>query len=116
MKKLSERAQILLAVVCEHTEYGEDGFLSRYFVPKGNGQEWCEAINEHVWVQGSGDASALKGLERRGLIERPPGCTIPNPYCYMATEDGAVLYQREIWPGFADRRERKGPKAEVEDE
>jgi hypothetical protein len=115
MRQLSERAMILLAMVKEHTEYESkvfgQGELSRFFVPPHNGNVWVEALQQHEWLSGGGDASAFRGLEGRGLIKRPR-TALPNKYVYYATEEGVVVYDKIVWPYFESRRERKGEKVE----
>jgi hypothetical protein len=87
---LGRRSQELLVLVAESTKRGQDGTLQQYFVPKAKPM-WCDALRRALDVSGSGDASSLRALERRGLVERIGAA----PHSYAATDYGvcaAELY------------------------
>ncbi len=97
--KLSDRAIVLLKIVDEATDKDwASGKLSRYFVPQppmfGTYFFTFRGKKFDTMVSGSGDANALKGLERKGLIERPRNCPL-GPYCYAITEEGRILMESD---------------------
>ena len=92
--KLSERAKSLLMLIDQNTERNPDGELKRFWVPSAYTQYFYigKELSE-IWVQGSGDANALKGLERKGLIKRP-NTQLPNKFVYAITEDGRLAIEQ----------------------
>ena len=94
--KLSERAEALLGVVREATIWN-DGKLERYWLAF-NGCNPYSVYGEDFEgrVYGAGDMSALRGLERKGLIAATRGAA---GLAFYATEDGCVLYEK-----IAERR------------
>jgi len=84
------RADTLLAVVREHCNL-ETG---RYFYPQARGM-WLAFVGDHVLVGGSGDASAFRGLLRKGLV-RSAGQS--NPYARLITEEGILRYESILRP------------------
>lgn len=106
MKKyrLSDRAKVLLVLISERTEVENGDFSNptRFFVPpdgyktahlktvwlrKGSG---CSNGHNTIFIDGSGDASTLRSLERKGL-------TLPHhvvAYAYSVTEEGRVEAER----------------------
>mgnify|MGYP000928070786 CR=1 FL=1 len=95
--KLSERALLLLRLIDENTEQDwSTGQLHRYWVPSDKAY-YVTWYKGPICVGGGSDAAVLRSLARKGLIERPRGCTIPNPYAYAVTEDGHRVIQ-ETYP------------------
>ena len=98
----------LLTLIREHTEFeGQDASnpISRYWVPPHRGSQYSEALNSDVNVTGSGVASSLKGMERKGWIKAQR-----FNYSYSITEEGIVALEshREktgFYPEQASRRE-----------
>lgn len=92
--KLSERASLLLWIVAKNTERNwETGELSRFFLPHAK-QYFYNDNGKQTWtyISGAGDANALKGLERKGLIEIPK-TNILGGYIYALTEDGLLALE-----------------------
>lgn len=89
--QLSDRAAILLCLINDHTERGEDGKLTGFWVPRASryGQT-CPMLGGRIYVSGSGDAGALRALERRGLTRRRE----VSAYSYSVTEDGILHIER----------------------
>lgn len=93
LKGLSERALLLLRLVASRTDrdWGT-GEVRRFYVP-GARTEYVTLPGGKlvdIDVGGSGDAMALKALERRGLIE--PRRTAA--YSYALTEEGRLALTR----------------------
>lgn len=92
-KRLSDRALLLLRLVASRTDrdWGT-GEVRRYFVPNARTMYLTLPTREVVSVSvgGSGDAAALKSLERRGLIEPKPVAA----YAYALTEEGHLFLAR----------------------
>ncbi len=102
--KLSERAQLLLFFVDQATERDWSTMkLSRFFYPQSGMYHYSidGGRREFTYISGSGDANALKGLARKGLIERPK-TTLANDYAYALTESGLQ------WVVANELRERFG--------
>lgn len=92
--KLSIRAQELLLLVDEKTAaYG-------MFVP-GERDVWCRSLKRFLYLFGASDVSCLKGLETRGLIERPP-IDSPGKYVYQITEDGRARAEKLLEALYPD--------------
>lgn len=92
-KSLSEHALRLLDVIDGSS--GSDG--SFWIPPSGLKQSWSTRFHNPVFVDGPKSASALKALERRGLIRFMPLCD----YASQITEDGRILCEHldaEGWP------------------
>ena len=89
MKPVSDRTLFLLWVVGQKTERDwSTGKLSNFFVPQNSEIYYHDkGESKHTYISGSGDASSLRGLEKRGLIERPK-TSLPNKYVYALTEKG----------------------------
>lgn len=90
--KLSERAKLLLYFIDEAAEkdWGH-GVSKSFFVPKSSMYHYYHNNkSQNTYISGAGDANALKGLERKGLIRRPK-TSLPNDYVYETTEDGHAL-------------------------
>ncbi len=97
--KISEHALHLLIAISGRCENG--GF---WLPPTGNK---TNLINPNkydrdgnlpgglitVFVDGGGTASALRKLERDGLIVRPK-TTLPDKYAYAITEDGLLAIEK----------------------
>lgn len=93
-KKLSPTAERLLGFVREATRRDEHGDLVSFFVPRTTPirEVFGTLIKSgHGYVVGgSGDANALRALERVGLIKR---CRSES-YWYEVTEAGIAEYDR----------------------
>ena len=77
--KLSCRAKELLLLIDHKTDRDfSSKTIDRYYIPIGG---------DGVW--GAGDANCLRGLERKGLIERMP----VGDYSYAITEEGRLIAQ-----------------------
>jgi hypothetical protein len=91
MRRLSPRAELLLWIVGQNTERDwSTGELKRFFVPHASQYFYRPSPDKplgYTYISGSGDANALKGLARRGLIERPR-TSLSGEYIYALTEDG----------------------------
>lgn len=91
--RLSDRAAILLCLICDFTDRGEDNSRLRgYWIPSA--ERWGQqsaTLGGRIHVSGSGDAGALRALERRGLIMRPSGA---SSFAYAITEDGVLTIER----------------------
>lgn len=98
---LSWTAKALLALIVERTEHDGNGGITAYWYASRH-SEWVSIMNTFISIGGAGDASALRGLERRGLIERPSGTQITNNYVYQATELGMMAFE-----GFREELTRK---------
>ena len=112
IKKLSERTKVLLWLINHRTERNDKGELQSFFVPRAD-PELIPGVVESIWVSGGGDASALSGMERAGLIERPQ-TTLPNKYVYVITEDG-LLAVETFRQEFEDRVKNHQARLTAED-
>lgn len=77
--KLSDRARELLLIIDRKTD--------RDFLNKTIDRYYCPMT--YGGVSGAGDANCLRGLERKGLIERMP----VGDYSYAITEEGRLIAQ-----------------------
>lgn len=92
---MNDRTQFLLWIVIQYTEKDwTTGKLSRFFIPQTSAIYYRDR-GSHIttYISGSGDASAFRGLERKGLIERPE-TQLPNNYIYCVTESGLLEAER----------------------
>lgn len=92
MRKLSERALLLLEIIDASTTWEGDERpgrrLTRYFIPNVAGH-WVERLKTRVFVSTGGDAAALRGLETKSLIRATkPGEGGSARYYFAITEDG----------------------------
>ena len=89
--KLSERAKLLLSLVDNACEVDwTTGEVHRFFVPQA--REYHLPDGGFTYISGAGDANALKGLARKGLIERPL-TSLTAEYCYVITEAGRMALE-----------------------
>lgn len=100
--KLSYTAQCLLLLVDHMTDRDwETGEIKAFLYPHKGPYFSIPGVacgDYGFTLGGSGQAAAFKGLERKGLIERPPGCNIPLDYCYAITEKGRVQCELILHP------------------
>lgn len=91
MKRLSDRAAILLCLINDHTTRGDDGRLISFWIPSADrwGQA-CPTLGGRIHVSGSGDAGALRAIERRGFALRQK----VGSFSYAVTEDGVLHVER----------------------
>lgn len=89
MRGLSARAWLLLALIDEATIRNKDGKLERYFIPDAQGNY---LNGKRYLISGAGDASILRSLAEKGLIE-----TMPQGYYFSAiTEAGKKELRQAI--------------------
>jgi hypothetical protein len=87
---LSDRAELMLAIVRESTELATDGEALRFFVPSHNTtmRLYGRALPFPGFrPSGAGDVAILKSLERRELIRSER-----LEYSYSATREGIAAY------------------------
>ena len=86
----------LLILIADHSEVAHDGVC--WVPPGGYKESWSNTLGRNVYIDGAGVASALRGLERRGLI----AFTHLTKYSARITEDGLLLIeswcQSNSWP------------------
>jgi hypothetical protein len=91
--KLSPRAITLLTLINDRTAWEGDErpgkVLTLFFYPQSEPM-WSPTLNACIDVSSGGDASAFRGLERKGLIVRtmPKETTGTARYAYAITEEG----------------------------
>jgi hypothetical protein len=94
--KLSMRAmEILMAIrdACyRHQHEGKLGYWSPGYL--GQSRDRIEELNRNVNIEGAGDLSSLKSLQRKGLIARPRGVDRDAKYLFVITEDGLLAIER----------------------
>lgn len=103
MKRLSQRATHLLLLIADRTKRSDDGKLERFWIPSSDIQ--YVNVNKYndlgilgsglagIYVSGASDASSLRCLEGRRLIERPK-TSLPQDYCYCVTEAGLLEIEK----------------------
>lgn len=112
MKPLSDRAELLLGLVCESTRLDANGEVDTIFTPSRYptfriyGQRTADG---GFRPSGSGDAAILRGFERRGLTKLPPFKPMVD-YAYIITDAGIALYNE-----IRKRREANPPPDPVFD-
>lgn len=85
--KLSPRALVLLQLVADYTkpiDLGGGKKGESFFFPNHKSM-YSPTFKETVYVDGAGDASALKGLERKGFVEK---ASKDWKYAYRITAEG----------------------------
>lgn len=104
MKKVSDRALVVLMAIRERT--GEDGsfWLPTMNLPYG---DWVDELNYWVNVSGGGDAAILRSLEKAGLIERPRDGSATWKYAFRITEDGILTIEKARETGRLDHLKRR---------
>lgn len=96
-RRLSPRAELVLAYIRESTHRDDAGNLTRYMVPPRNpylgdlyGESQCRDGRDGFRLNGSGDARIIKSFADAGLVKMMPIAT----YACAITESGIVLYER----------------------
>ena len=90
---LSDRAELMLAIVRESTELATDGEVLRYFVPPRYPKSMLYGRSvpfPGFCPSGAGDVAIFNSLERRGFIRK--AVTTHMDYCYSATRAGIAAY------------------------
>lgn len=89
---LSKRAMVLLTIIGDATKRDEAGKLKGFFWPSAYPVYYGgKGDLQSTTVSGAGDVSALRGLERKGLIEPVQSS---QPYCYSITAAGRCEIQQ----------------------
>lgn len=90
---LSDRAELMLAIVRESTRLSAEGEVLRYFVPPRYPVSMLYGRSvpfPGFCPSGASDVAVFKSLERRGLIAK--AVTTHMDYCYSATRAGIAAY------------------------
>ncbi len=108
MKRLSDRAELLLGLVRESCTFDDMGEPTMFFVPKAYpyyGTIYGECV-KHGFLPYGSDAQTFKSFERKGLVRKMTAAD----YSYCITEDGIQLYEE-----IAERRRAGDRKLETEE-
>jgi hypothetical protein len=92
--KLNPRAYDLLILIADYSTCEDDGPMWIPAMQDGLGQ-WSPSLHRHIEVSGAGDANAIKGLIRKGLIRHAHfRNAMSNPYQARVTEEGRQYVER----------------------
>lgn len=74
----------------------DTGMVSRFFVPpfQGLGRVTLKRTGKELLISGTPSATALKSLERRGLIRYANSDVAKSAYWFVVTEDGRAEIER----------------------
>ncbi len=84
---LNDKQYEMLTLIADHCEWNGSE-LKRYWVPTY--RDWSTTLRRSVIVSGSGDASCIKGLVRKGLVNSIP---VVSAYGCVITESGAIALE-----------------------
>lgn len=115
MKKLSDRAKIILAVIREHCEpYKDEKNPGRYFVPNAYPVYSEMFPSESIQIAGAGDARIIDSIVKRGYATKMHIAA----YACDITEDGILAYEalRNDPFALADQDKKRAEQSRLQKE